>query len=70
MQQPGAEFSFQRPDSGGHCGLHDAQPRGGAGEAVLLHDRDEVLEVTQLHDRLPAVESMVSIVVISIHRWT
>ena len=45
VEQVGSEFSFEFPDLLGHGRLRDHQPLGGPGEAELLRDGHEVLQV-------------------------
>jgi hypothetical protein len=49
VEQGRAQVRLQRLDTGRHGRLHRLQPLRGAGEAQLLGDRDEVLQLTRLH---------------------
>jgi hypothetical protein len=49
LQQPDAELALERADLLREAGLGNPQPLGGAGEASLFGDRDEVAKVTQFH---------------------
>ena len=44
-----SELPFESLDRGAQTGLHNVDPRGGAGEVLLLGHRDEVLELAELH---------------------
>src|SRR4030081_668539 len=57
LEQPGAEFAFQRPDRDGQGRLHEVNTCRGPGEAAFLGDRDKVLEMTQLHFMLQIDDS-------------
>ena len=48
-EQRDPELGLQPPDLRGEPGLGDPQALGGAREASLLGDRDEVAQMTQLH---------------------
>jgi hypothetical protein len=48
-EQPGAELVLQRADRRREAGLRDAAQRGGAGELLLLGERDDVLQLPQIH---------------------
>ena len=50
VEQLGAQLSFQLPDLGADAGLADVHPLGRPGEVPLLGDRDEVLQLPQLHN--------------------
>ena len=49
LQEPGAEFALQRPNRDRQRGLNHPQPLRRPGEAALLGDRDEVLQLPQFH---------------------
>src|ERR1700752_4626331 len=50
IEQAQSEFALQRLDRDGEGGLNVVQTPSRAGEALLLRDRDEVLELPKLHD--------------------
>jgi hypothetical protein len=49
LEQPGAELALQRPHRDRQRRLNHCQPLRRPGEAALLGDRDEVLQLPQLH---------------------
>jgi len=51
LEELDAELALEAPDLRGQPGLRDPEPLGGAREAALLGDRDEIPQVTEVHGR-------------------
>ena len=65
LEQLNAELGFEPAHLGREPWLGDPQPLGGAGEASLLGDRDEIAKMAEFHVALPMRPSALASAAIS-----